>query len=203
MIGIHIKYRIKPSCLPGLLTLMGKGILVPIQGGQTLTGMLSDQLGIDPDYLANRVQTIFLNSQPVDDAETAVLEDGDMVALSAAMPGLVGATFRKGGHLAEFRKRISYRQKDSEKPQASGGTVTVRMFNVIAKELGQPLMELGQSVDSGAALSFLKLTAQKLTASDSILLVDGKAVPFESFLNNDFSKEKAVRLSIVSGYAIP
>lgn len=198
MIDIHIKSRIKPSCLPGLLTLMGKGIMVPIQGGQALTSMLSDQLGIDPDYLANRVQTIFLNSQPVDDTATAILEDGDMVALSAAMPGLVGATFRKGGHLAEFRKRISYRREEAETILPSNGTVTVRMFNVIAKELGPSMMELGQNVDGGAALSFLKLAAQTLTASDATLLVDGKEVLLGLFLNKDFSKEKAVRLSIVS-----
>ena len=37
---------------------------------------------------------------------------GDTLALSAAMPGLVGATMRRGGYFAGLRANISHRDQD-------------------------------------------------------------------------------------------
>ena len=197
MVDIRIHSRIAPGNLPGLLGLMGKGILVPIQGNQALASFLRDRLGIDSDYLTNRIQTIFLNSQPVDNTDKACLRDGDTLALSAAMPGLVGTTFRKGGHLAEFRKRISYRREVTDLVDPFSGNVTIRLFNMIANELGPLLMEIGQNVEGRTAFSFLQLVISSLADTDVTILVDSKTVPHQSILGNDLSKEKMVRLTIV------
>ena len=61
------------------------------------------QLGISESYLNERVQTIFLNGRAVDDLFGEVVGNNSTIALSAAMPGLAGAVFRKGGMLSSLR----------------------------------------------------------------------------------------------------
>lgn len=54
-------------------------------------------LGLPHFYVEERIQTLLLNGLAVDDPDTAVLESGARLALSAAMPGVLGATLRRGG----------------------------------------------------------------------------------------------------------
>ena len=84
-----------------------QGVLVEILSGSSIRQVIVDQLGIAEDYLENRVQTLFLNGKPVDDVDAMRVSDGSILALSAAMPGLAGATLRKGGKYAAFRQQIS------------------------------------------------------------------------------------------------
>jgi len=65
--------------------------------GCSIKNLLCNQFDITPEYLSDRISTIFLNGKPVDDVESAIIKDNSILALSGAMPGLVGATFRKGG----------------------------------------------------------------------------------------------------------
>ena len=69
--------------------LLRAGFKLEARVGYTVKEFLCDQLGLPTDYYEERIQTIFLNSKPVDDAEKAIIRDGATVALSAAMPGLV------------------------------------------------------------------------------------------------------------------
>ena len=93
--------------MPLMGQLFGKGVGINAETGCTVKQLLCDQVGIAADYLSDRVQTIFLNGRPVDDEAKAVVHNGDVLALSAAMPGLVGTILRKGGHLAAMRASLS------------------------------------------------------------------------------------------------
>ena len=93
-----------------------------------------------------RISTIFIDSKPVDDLNTAVIEDGATLALSCAMPGLVGAVMRRGGLLSSFRSGISYShtvKKDTLRP----GCIRVKLFNMLIKELGPVFLKAGIEVD--------------------------------------------------------
>ena len=89
------------------LPLLEKGAGIEVVVGGTLRQLLVDQLGIEPAYIDDEIQTIFLNAKAIDDVDQTVIRDGDVLALSGAMPGLAGATLRKGGKYAALRKEIS------------------------------------------------------------------------------------------------
>lgn len=123
--------------------LFGAGVGIETQVGISLSQLLCDRLGVSQEYLDHRIQTIFVNGRTVDHPDQALIEEDATVALSAAMPGLVGATFRKDGLLAVFRKDIS--QIDGKKmdgPQKKT-MITLKLFNLVAKELGPSLLERG------------------------------------------------------------
>jgi hypothetical protein len=126
--------------------LLEKGVGLQANTGCSLRDFLCGQIGLSDDYLDNRIQTLFLNARPVDDVKTAVIRDGDTLALSAAMPGLVGATMRKGGHYASLRQGISQQADTGDRCQARG-RVTLKMFNMVAKEVGGHLLSRGVEVN--------------------------------------------------------
>jgi hypothetical protein len=146
MIRLHL--QVDPSGLPLFFSLFEKGVVLSAKIGCTLRDFLCGQLGIADDYLDQRVQTLFLDFRPVDDVDTAVVRDGAVLALSAAMPGLLGATMRKGGRYAAFRKDISQHADDCGICETQG-RVTVKLFNMVARELGPGLLEAGIEVDGG------------------------------------------------------
>jgi hypothetical protein len=123
---------------------------------KSIKQILCDQLGLDPDYVVNRIKTIFYNGKPVDDMETAIVHDGTTLALSAAMPGLVGATFRSGGVLSPFRSTISYRPDDCKTPDSGEGAVYVKLFNLLVPEIGPVFLKRGVFVEKTFLDSFLK-----------------------------------------------
>src|SRR5512141_169430 len=87
-----------PDRLAAFYPLLQSGVVVRCRVGCTLGDLLSLQWGIAPEYVARRVTTVFLNSRAIDDVSTALVTAGATIALSGAMPGLVGATMRRGGY---------------------------------------------------------------------------------------------------------
>ena len=64
------------------------------------------------------------------------------LALSAAMPGLVGATLRRGGAFASLRRSITFSQ-DSEAVSQKEGRIILKLFNILVPELGPQLLAKG------------------------------------------------------------
>jgi hypothetical protein len=122
--------------------LLQKGVTVPFSAGCTLNSLLCDQFAIPADFVTDRITTIFLNNHPVDDLDRAIVHDGSQVALSAAMPGLVGATMRRGGFYAALRQGISL-IADSGAAAGECGTVRVKLFNLLLGELGPLVLAHG------------------------------------------------------------
>lgn len=127
------------------------GVLVPVPAGtpRTLRHFLLEVLGLTPAYVEERIQTILLDGLVVDGLDT-LLYPGARLALSAAMPGVVGATLRKGGHYAPMRAGITLRPNTpsvSGQPHnetaAQGFWVELRCFNDIAREVGPALLRKG------------------------------------------------------------
>ena len=195
MIDLCIHVHSSGAILPGLQALLAKGFTVQTRIGGTLSDLLCSQLGIDAEYLKNRVQTLFLNSSSVDDPEKTAVAGGDVVALSAAMPGLVGATLRKGGFYARLRHGISHQAKDAKEIDQHTGIVTIRLFNVVAKELGPVFMERGVMVDAGTLQSFFKMAGPVLTSPAYTLILNGEEISMQALLENDWLRQK-VRLTI-------
>lgn len=136
------------ACFTPLLT---EGVTIEASLDCNIKNLLCDQIGMAPDYVEKRLQTVFLDGQPVDDVEQTTVGEGSIIALSAAMPGLVGAVLRKGGTFAGLRKSITYRcgRSDGEK---FTGRVTVKLFNMTTREVGPLLLKYGILIDGQEVL---------------------------------------------------
>ncbi len=137
-----------------LSTLMQKGCYVKVECGKTMRDILCRQFGISPEYVRVDIKVMFLDYSPVDDIDTAVIKDGATLALSAAMPGLVGAAMRKDG-LSWMRSSITYHE-DENKLQEQPGLIQLKLFNQVMADLGESFLKRGVYIKSRYLLGFLK-----------------------------------------------
>lgn len=119
-----------------------QGFMIETPVGCSVKTMLNNTLGMDDNYVEDRIKTIFLDAKPVDDINTACINDGSVLALSGAMPGLAGATLRRGGQLASFRGSISCRS-DGKNALSQEGHVVVKLFNLLVNDLGLIFLKQG------------------------------------------------------------
>jgi hypothetical protein len=146
---------VNAKLVPLFFQLLGHGFRVNVQTGTSVKELLCNQLGIHEDYLAQRIQTIFLNFKVVDDVNSAIVDRDATLALSGAMPGLVGAILRSGGFYAPMRSQISH-AKDAPTSQLMNGQVTLKLWNLVVKELGPTFLERGIRIEAEEVQSFIK-----------------------------------------------
>ena len=161
--------------------LFSKGVTVTGRTGCSLRDFVCDQLGVPQQYLEERIQTIFLNGKAIDDYETALVNDGASLALSAAMPGLVGAVFRRGGYYAGLRNTVTH-QNDGSTACTLDGSVTVKLFNLTVKELGPLMLANGVTVESRDLLEILQQFAEDFRTGCRQALVNDRPVPMDTLL---------------------
>ena len=156
--------------LIGLFTLFGRGVALDVSTGCSIQDLVCEQMGIRPDYLATGIQTIFLDGWAVDGIDTAMVAPGSVLALSAAMPGLVGATMRRGGHYAKLRGNITYAGTADACAAGETGTVLIKLFNQVAKDLGRLFLARGVWVEGDR---FADLIGAQLPGGIASLTIDG------------------------------
>ncbi|MFH1112736.1 MAG: hypothetical protein V1792_02330 [Pseudomonadota bacterium] len=161
--------------LSGFQLLLQQGFAVETTVGSTIRAVLCDQLGVAHDYLDNRINTIFLDGKPVDDVDKATVGNGSTLALSASMPGLVGAAMRKGGLIARFRGAITH--KDGDSPVAGGqGVITLKLYNLVVGELGPTFLRSGIILKDRDMHDFLGNRSANFWAGCKKVQVNGREV---------------------------
>lgn len=140
-----LSLTVEENRLPLFFELLAQGFSLPLVVETSIRDVLCDQLGFCADYLAERIQTIFLNGKAVDDVERTIVHDGATLALSAAMPGVVGATMRRQGRYAAMRRAISHRTADAPTAPRQGW-ITLKLFNLLAGEKGPAFLSQGVRV---------------------------------------------------------
>jgi len=161
--------------LSGFQLLLQQGFVITTTVGTNIRAVLCDQLGVSNDYLDNRINTIFLDGKPVDDVDKATVANGSTLALSASMPGLVGAAMRKGGLIARFRGAITHVDKDS--PVKSGqGVIILKLYNLVVGELGPTFLESGIILKGKDMQEFLENRSANFWSGCKKAKVNGKEV---------------------------
>lgn len=161
--------------LPKFFKLLEQGFIVKTQAGCSIKDLLCEQLQIEEEYLDKRIQTLFLNGKAVDNAERAYIQDNATLALSAAMPGLVGATFRKGGTYAAMRNTISYNAEISNKDKGEA-RVKLKLFNMVLKELGPLFLTNGVWIRKEKFDEFLSRYLKEIKAACSLIHLNDEKV---------------------------
>ena len=192
--NINLSLTLEKTLIPVFYQLLSQGFALHAQLGCTIKELLCGQLGIKDDYLEERIQTIFLDYKTVDDVNSAVIREGSILALSAAMPGVLGATLRKGGRYAPMRRQISH-DKDMPSDLHKKGEVTIKLFNLILRELGPLFLEHGIRVKGE---DFFDITARNdvvFMAGCKKAIKDGNDIEPEKLMEVEW-KDKEVFLQI-------
>lgn len=141
--------------LPRFIPLLISGFMVKVRVGCTIREMLREKLGLTQEYIEDRIQTIFLDGKPIDDIDSAILENGSTLALSAAVPGLAGTIFRKGGYLASLRSLLTD-AKEKKHDIDRERFIALRLFNLLIRDLGLELLQQGIWIEGEELKEFLK-----------------------------------------------
>jgi hypothetical protein len=173
-----------------------QGVRVTARVGCTLAQLLRDEFGLDAAYVAQRITTIFLNSSPVDDVHRATITDGATIALSGAMPGLVGATMRSGGYYAAMRGAITHRES-TEVGAERDGTIRLKLFNLLLPELGPAFLRHGVIL-SAAQLSDLFNSMDNAFWQGCRVRLDGSQMAPDRLLNACAHGDVLLRVEIAA-----
>lgn len=162
-------------------SVLSAGFSVNAKAGCSINDLLSQDYGISEAYIDDRIQTIFLNSKAVDDSRSATLQEADTLALSAAMPGMVGSTFRKGGVFAGMRSQISH-ETDLSSFHDRQIWVKLKLFNLIAKELGPAFLQKGVYLEGSNFHNFLQRNSEDLKADCASIHLNDKKIDIAGLL---------------------
>jgi hypothetical protein len=153
--------------------LLQQGVKIRRRVGCSVDVFLREELGAGPAMI-EKIQSIMLDGKPVDDIGAAMIHDGSVLALSAAMPGLVGATLRRGGAYSSFRSAITYHETGNACAPGEGW-VCIKLFNLLMSELGPDLLRQSVLVKAADLACFLRERLQEFRLGCSATL-DGQAI---------------------------
>lgn len=172
---IHLTIETDAELTAFFLPLLNKGFEVCATVGVSIKEFLCNQVGLSPDYLENRIQTLFADGKAVDDFSGMLIQPGSVLALSGAMPGLAGATLRRGGFYGRMRGEISHSEKAAS-TACGEGHVTVKLFNLILKESGPLFLKNGVLIQGEDFYQRLRSAPDRLKTGCRSVEVDGKAI---------------------------
>jgi hypothetical protein len=162
------------NCLPTFSPLLQRGVMVQLNSEVILRHFLYHHLGLSPEFVEDYLTTIFINGKPVDDLDQATLRGDDTLALSAAMPGLVGATMRRQGLVASLRSGISHRPEERLEPESSSNTLTLKLFNLMIEAIGPAILENGVLLSKEQWEQFLQRAGLNLWDRCRTVRIDGQ-----------------------------
>jgi len=180
--------------LPRLCTLLQKGCHVRVKTGCSLRELLCDQFGIDPEYVRKEIKVFFINSSPVDNIDEAIIRDGAIVALSASMPGLVGAAMRGDG-LSWMRSSITYHEEGGDLGD-SEGVIQLKLFNQVMADLGESFLCRGVYVDSQFLMDYFGRFGEDFWAKNLQMLKNSETLSRQNLHDALKSYEGMVRVSV-------
>ena len=184
----HLDLHFEEKALPGFFRILQKGFFIKARVGCSINGLFCGQMGISPDYFEERVQTIFMDGNPVDDSESSIVKNESCIALSGAMPGLVGAVLRKGGFYSSLRSGISYREKGNAE-SLDNGVVFLKIFNLLLKDLGPAFLEKGIWVEGNEMAAFFRKQPEDFRRGFRSGTVNSKEIRMDELLNMKWPDE--------------
>jgi hypothetical protein len=191
---LELTLEMSGNAVSRVFPLFGEGIWIQGPDGETVEDFLVKTAGIPPAYLKERVQTVFLNGKALDDFNTARVTGGATLALSAAMPGLAGAVLRRGGLYAPMRRQIS-QDATSATAGADHIYITLKLFNMIASELGPEFLKRGVLIPGVRLRDFVERQGRWAWDGCRSATADEQPIPVGQIAEL-LTKRRWVRLSI-------
>jgi hypothetical protein len=194
----HLAFVVAAPLISNFFLLLQQGVMIKSRIGCSVETFLREEIKATPETI-EKIQSIVLDGRPVDDIGTAVLHEGSTLALSAAMPGLVGATLRRGGAYSSFRSAITYHET-GDACVSGEGWVRIKLFNLLMAELGPGLLQKGVLLGSADILSLLAERAKEFQQGCSVTL-NNRSIAVGMLKDGEsLSGAEKVFLSVSSGH---
>jgi hypothetical protein len=185
---------VKKDQVQAILPLLAQGFTIKTKIGYSVEEFLCNQLGLSSEYVEHRIQTIFLNGKAVDNVKTAMILEGSTLALSAAMPGLAGATLRRGGAYAAMRQKITHKI-NTKNHIVKDGSIVLKLFNLVARDIGPTFLLQGILISGKNLQYFFRKAPDHFWAGCLSVEIDGKHSEVEKLAHIDW-KQKLVFLKL-------
>jgi len=193
----HLVFIVARPLVSNFFLLLQQGVMIRTRIGCSVEVFLREEIKAAPGTI-EKIQSIVLDGKPVDDIRTVMLHDGSTLALSAAMPGLVGATLRRGGAYSSFRSAITHHETGNA-CMPGEGWVRIKIFNLLMAELGPGLLRKGVLLGTADLLGLLAERAQEFQEGCSITL-NNRSIDFGMLGGNaGLGSADKVLLSVSSG----
>lgn len=193
-----LELSIKPGRIAIISSLLQRGFIIKISAGSNLLEVLIDA-GFTKKYIEERVQTIFLDGRTIDNPQSEIVADGSVVALSSALPGLAGAIFRRGSSnyaLSKLRTPMHEPGK-TEVLNSQQGYARIKLFNLVAREMGPELLRTGLVVVRSELEEELAAGRSLLESSITSAELDGKTIDLGVLFAGNFTGSERVCLSLM------
>jgi hypothetical protein len=164
--------RAEPEALVGLAAIAREGFGVSALPGRTLRETLTQDLGLCPECVEERIQTVFLDGSPVDDIDRDAARPGCTLALAAAMPGVAGIAMRRGSPVGVFREGVTHRAQQDATISAEPFELTLKLFNSVAVECLARVLAKGVRVPAARLAELLETTPAAL--EDAAFTLNGQ-----------------------------
>ena len=127
--------------------MLQRGVYIEKPDTITVSGFICGLLGITLEIFNRDIKTLMLNNDVVDRPEDTLLNGGDTLMLSGAMPGLVGAMLRSDSPLKAMRESIT--AGDAKSANASTGQlVHLKVFNTALAKYKEKIVDYGFLVEA-------------------------------------------------------
>lgn len=184
------------SLTPSFRSIFQAGFLFCCQVGLSIEDFFFRQLTLSRTVVEEKISTIFLDGQCVDNIASATLSDGSIIALSSALPGLAGATLRRGGFYASLRDSITY-HTEAKPVDRRQGIITVKLFNLLMDELGPVFLRKGITIGRSEIIDFFQRQREGFWRQVEAVLLENKAiVPHELSDERTYNNVDYVTISI-------
>lgn len=189
----ELSLTVEPSILPIFSHFLQDGFQLEAPVGCSVREFLRGRCRLAPDIIEDRINTVFLDGMPVDDLDSAFVKNNSTLALSGAMPGLVGAAMRTNSPLRYFRSSIT-RGSEDEGTHQQRGLVRLKLFNTVMRDLALSFLREGILLQPLVVKGFL---AQQMDDGFREVLLGGEPIDKKLFLDEDFlSGSDLVSLSV-------
>jgi hypothetical protein len=192
--GTELYLHLEEGLFPRFFQLLQQGFRLRVQAGCTVKSLLCEQLGLDAEYIETRIKTLFLDGKPVDDIDSAIIRDGSTLALSAAMPGLVGAVLRRGGFFASMRSTISHREQAGEELPQKEAMVSLKLFNILLKEIGPAFLKKGIWIRGNDLQDFIEGRLGDFSTGWKKAILDGEEVDLKTLAEIEWADREVFLL---------
>lgn len=196
----RIIFVVDGPLVANFFSLLQQGVKIRSRIGCSFASFLSEEIGAGAGTI-EKIQSVILDGKPVDELESSTIRDGSVIALSAAMPGLVGATLRRGGGFSSLRSTITYHEAGGECIQGEG-LVQIKIFNLLMSELGPNLLRKGVIIRSEDFIRFAAEQSEDFWRGCRLVTFDGEPLNALALADDArLSGKKEVFLSVVPDQA--
>jgi hypothetical protein len=192
----HISLVMESERLGDFFPIMQRGFFVTACLPCTVGNLLHEQFGLECAYILDRITTIFLDGKAIDNTDEAPVRDRSTIALSAAMPGVVGASLRRGSFYAAMRGPITCTEREIPS-ESFEGVVRVKLFNLLLPELGPVFLKRGIIMTTSDLSDIFLSHPETIRQGCHVSARDGQAVNPSSLTADDmFINGDIIKLSI-------